>query len=264
MKSSTDWHSEWLISAASAEGCRHGCRDYHLLAPTLHALGYFQSYERYGPEIRGAYDIVAETKSGTLRLLVLGAESEESLAALMAQLAPRDCRIDVLDRCATPLSRIAAACEAGDSEIRTIRCDIFDFVSDGELYDVVVADSFFKQIAPGQRVAAVQRIAAALRPGGIALIREYIGVHVDLLANFWTQLETLLRKARWRERASAAAQRILQDRFPALQAYMVTSGGAYECTSAMTDDLRAGGLALIQERSSNVGPYTIALFRRVP
>lgn len=262
MKSSTDWHSEWLISPDSAKGCNHGCGDYHLLAPVLHALGYFLSFERYGPEIRAAYDMIVGTTSGSPRVLVVGAESEESLAALIAALAPRDFRIDVIDRCATPLSRIGAAREDGDPEIRTIQTDVFEFVSDGAPYDMVVSDSFLKQIAPEERVTAVQRLAAALSPNGIALFREYIGIHTELLTDFWTQLEARLREVRWHERSSPAAQRVLQDRLPALQAHMAARGGSYESGAAMTDDLRAGGLALIHEHPAGARPYAIAFLRR--
>jgi hypothetical protein len=263
VKSSTNWHSEWLISQHSANGCQHGCRDYHLLAPVLHSLGHFLSFERYGPEIRAIFDMVAKTASGAPRVLVVGAESDESLGALVATLVPRDCKIDVIDRCATPLSRIVAARETGDPEIRTIQSDIFAFASDVP-YDMVIADSFLKQIAPEQRVAAVQRIAAALRPAGIAVLREYIGAHTDLLADFWSKLQTRLREVRWHDQACSTAQLILQDRLPALQAYMVSSGGAYETVVAMTGDLRAGGLMLILEEAARDLPYIIAFCRRAP
>jgi hypothetical protein len=262
VKSSIDWHSKWLISSDSAQGCEHGCKDYHLLAPVLHSLGFFLSYERYGPEIRQAFKMVEEFGIGKPRILVVGAESEESLRALIAALPKCDYRIDVLDRCVTPLQRIINARGIEEHDIHIIHSEVLDLHNQNTQYDLIVSDSFLKQITPNDRVKTIKRLSSVLSSNGIALFREYIGVHSALLDDFWLQLETRLEEVGWYDRASLMAKQVLRDRMPRLQAFMAASGGSYTSESALITAMSAGGFSLIRELPSGVRPYTIAFFRR--
>jgi len=239
---STNHHSEWLLDAERTGlfACDSSCGPYHLLAPLLHSVKHFLSYEHYPELIRA---VLANAGPGPIRVLLAGAESEESVAAFLRASHGLVDRLDVLDRCATPLRRISANREASDPAIGCIHGDIllnrFDLT-----YQVAVADSFLKQFPMTEKRNVLASLRAAVDPGGWLLLREYTGDLSALLGEFWPRLIERLRQAGWQTVASQDAQGELIRVMPALESWMRSKGVAYEAQDQLISDIEASGLTV--------------------
>lgn len=260
MRSSTNWHSDWLVGPDDRHACRDGCHTYHLLAPVLHSLGYFLSYERYPEQLRAAC-ARATRQGGTLDALVVGTESEESLAALLTATRGIPIRFDVVDRCATPLNRVRSAMESVDPPIRTIQADVARAETLGA-YDLVVADSFLKQFSPARQGNVVAWLRHNVATRGVLVLREYVGAHQDLLASFATQLDVCLTRAGWHERAPPVAQQTLANELPKLSSFMLNSGATISNEETLLAMLKNVDLHLLDVLRPPGKPYVVVTCTR--
>lgn len=153
---------------ASAVHCG-ACRDYHLTAPYLRALGL----GGIGPEFAWECQIDALVRAtagrSTVRWLLAGS-ADAGLPGLIGGVAaarPETAhRITLVDRCETPLIVCRAHADAEGAEIETIRADLRDFRRDGA-FDAVLMHFTTIFFAEDELVAFLRHSATWLAPGGV-------------------------------------------------------------------------------------------------
>lgn len=259
MRSLAKMHGVWLSDypRSSLYACpesAHSCGVYHVLAPILHDLGIFRSFESYAAILRQQI-IEILLAQDEIHLLVAGIDSESSARVLVENIAVFRPRIQVtfLDRCATPLNRIASCLEEGEEYIQTWEQDIATAPKGTPKpgYDLVLLDSFLKQFDSPRRLSIVQALRACLRPGqGRMILREYFGTFDDLLPLLWERLVPSSPAFPSRPFLQPDDWRRLLRRVPPLERYIRSTGEFYEDPETLLAELKRGGMVMIEQYSN--------------
>ena len=231
-----------------------GCGLYHSLAPALHELGFFLSYERYSGLLRS----LRQGMPSRPRVLVAGAESEWSVRALLEAIGARDERdaeVVVFDRCGTPLRRIQAM--YAEPWVRTSPVDIHTSLRDLGEFDLLVADSFVKQFPPDRKREVLSRLAERLRPGGALVLREYLGTLPVLLDDFWGQLPARIAESPREDLRARLATLGGTAALDALRSYMNSVGSTWPDETALRADLAAAGLGVRRFHAQPGRPWVV-------
>lgn len=242
------WLASYRDSAAFQCGAYgYGCEPYHVMAPLLHRLGLFRSYEYYATTLQGPVEqMIRDGK--TPSIFVAGVASEESARALLSAIGPTPCppRVHFVDRCPTPLLRIEAALQPDEvARITTEVTDVLDPSWPGveRRYDIVVADSFLRQFPRAIKPDVLRRLAAAAEPGhGRLVFREYFGNTGALLTELWARLQSMPAVRGWMAGVDRLAAAAFERMLPHIKSYMSQVGGSYESCDDFVSDLAPAGL----------------------
>jgi hypothetical protein len=230
---------------------RHGCDAYHATSPLLHHIGFFQSYEHYPRTIRRAVAAVPGSA-----VAVAGVESEFSAQALLRAL-PTDGRgsVTFFDRCETPLRRVEVASDAEfiRHDVFTVSADILGTHVDAG-FDVVLADSFVKQLKAAEKPRALERLGGMARSSASLLIlREYIGELGRLLCDFWAGLPDAL------ECCGVRADHRLETALAHVRGYMDGVPATYSDDLAFQGELAGAGLRVLSYERPASRPYALVV-----
>ena len=275
MRSLAESHASWLADGRGSPlfACAGGAADcsvYHALAPVLHDLGAWRSFESYRGVLWACFE-ERLARAPTLSLLVAGIDGESSARTLLActrVFGPR-VRVTFADVCATPLNRIRVALEPDDPDerdVRIVREDLADApAAAGAAFDLVVADAFLPQFAPARRPALLRSLAARLGSGGVIVLREYFGELDDLLARDWRRMGRHAPRdaevgALWAGVGDAVRERLVE-----LEHRLLAAGPLYRDVPALAVDVAAAGLAIVRTYANDACPdRVLILARRAP
>jgi hypothetical protein len=162
----------WRLArdVCAAAGAEPGCAWYHGVYPTLRLLGLAATPERHARFYADALDRCA--LAGFERALVSGAADTAMLAQLLAAYAARTGarpRVQVLDRCATPLRLCRDYAARLDAELETRQLDLCDpraLEPPARPFDLICTHSLLTMQSPEQRPDVIAAWRAQLRPGG--------------------------------------------------------------------------------------------------
>ncbi|MCC6694351.1 MAG: hypothetical protein IT365_01860 [Candidatus Hydrogenedentes bacterium] len=245
-----------------------GCAAYHVMAPLLHQLGGFVSFESYGPALRQVLNS-RRTNGSQSSIMVAGIASEESARSLLSVLESLTVsnEVEFVDHCQTPLFRIRTMLEDTNYTTR-IHTTVGDFLGDHaptRRYDIVLADSLLRQFQPQEKVQVIQRLAQHLEPKtGMLLFREYVGRNELLLADLWQKLESYPSVLRWKSSVRNDAVAAFDRLYPELQRYMCAKGGSYNTLEDLKRDIRQGGLAEVETHDLSPQCQLVTCRRRIP
>lgn len=263
MRSLAESHASWLACGRGSPlfACAGGAADcsvYHALAPVLHDLGAWRSFESYRGVLWACFE-ERLARVPTLSLLVAGIDGESSARTLLActrAFGPR-VRVTFADVCATPLNRIRVALEPDDPDEREVRVvceDLADAPAEGAAFDLVVADAFLPQFAPARRPALLRSLAARLGPGGVLVLREYFGELDDLLARDRRRMGGHAPRDAEVGALWASVEDAVQERLVDLEHRLLAAGPLYRDVPALAVDVAAAGLAIVRTYVNDACP----------
>jgi SAM-dependent methyltransferase len=143
-----------------------GCAWYHALYPSLRVLGLAATPERHG----AFYDeVIGSLARGGAhrRIAVTGAADAGMLAHVLRAYRREGAhpRIDVIDRCATPLRLCADYAARTAADVRTVVSDVLGWTPT-ERFDLITTHAFIGMFPHAQQPRLAARWRRALRSGG--------------------------------------------------------------------------------------------------
>lgn len=255
----------WLQQRSQSNRCCNhnsgSCEMYHSLAPALHQIGLFLSYERYSKFICETVRKFAIGKNPP-RIVVVGVESEFSAAAFLNAL-PVDVAIKEIvfaDRCLTPLLRIQSKLKCSHWPINVMQADL---TISGQMAaigaaEVIVGDSILKQFSGSAKHEVVRNLAAIAAPDkSMLLLREYVGTLSEILPDFWCKLPYLIKTSTLFKQASPSTVDCFIAATAELNAYMLSIGHAFENHEELTLLLNGCGWGIVQMQRDRDKHYTV-------
>lgn len=163
----------WRLAAdtcARAAGPEPGCAWYHGVYPTLRLLGLAATPERHARFFSDA--LQRSALAGSERVLISGAADTAMLAQVLAVYGVRGGarpRVQVLDRCETPLQLCRDYAGRVGCEIETRRLDLLDPQArrpPARAFDLICTHSLLAFFTPDARREVIAAWRAQLRSGG--------------------------------------------------------------------------------------------------
>lgn len=237
------------IDAQAREGWRLGrrlCRDcggYHQVWGLLRASGVVG-----GARVDQALlaPLIDELARPGANILIAGAADAGLLQLAAGAATARPLRIDISDRCPSPLALIAAIAPPAAIETRCFQADLTRLES-ASRYDLILSHSMLYFVPPPQRGAVLANLGRTLAPDGrlVLVLRLSDPVEADALAehdNAW------INRAREKLAATPALRDFAGDELePVLAAYARARAARLEAFSdpaQVEAALNAAGLTL--------------------